>query len=253
MFDTSTPLETPLHATIDHPKIPKQKVGVLVSNLGTPDKYDYCPMRRYLNEFLSDRRVIDYSPFLWQPLLQLLILTSRPFRSGAAYKSIWNEERSESPLLTITKDQTAAIKKIMQQQYGDGIVVEFCMRYGNPSTKSKVRSLVSMGCSKILFFPLYPHYAGATSATANDQFFRALMNEKWPPSVRTVAPYFDNSLPRLTQVFLADFNGKLLHNMQPLYDQIHKNFNIQNISPILNKQLIPVTYTHLTLPTNREV
>ena len=194
MFDTSTPLETPLHATIDHPKIPKQKVGVLVSNLGTPDNYDYWSMRRYLNEFLSDRRVIDYSPFLWQPLLQLLILTSRPFRSGAAYKSIWNEERSESPLLTITKDQTAAIKKIMQQQYGDDIAVEFCMRYGNPSTKSKVRSLVRMGCSKILFFPLYPHYAGATSATANDQFFRALMNEKWQPSVRTVAPYFDNSL-----------------------------------------------------------
>ena len=82
----------------------------------------------------------------------------------------------------------------MQQQYGDDIAVEFCMRYGNPSTKSKVRSLVRMGCSKILFFPLYPHYAGATSATANDQFFRALMNEKWQPSVRTVAPYFDNSL-----------------------------------------------------------
>ena len=194
MFDTSTPLETPPNATVDHPKIPKQKVGVLVSNLGTPDNYDYWSMRRYLNEFLSDRRVIDYSPFLWQPLLQLLILTSRPFRSGAAYKSIWNEERSESPLLTITKDQTAAIKKMMEQQYGDGIAVEFCMRYGNPSTESKVRSLVSMGCSKILFFPLYPHYAGATSATANDQFFRALMKEKWQPSVRTVAPYFDNSL-----------------------------------------------------------
>ena len=194
MFDTSTPLETPPNATVDHPKIPKQKVGVLVSNLGTPDNYDYWSMRRYLNEFLSDRRVIDYSPFLWQPLLQLLILTSMPFRSGAAYKSIWNEERSESPLLTITKDQTAAIKKMMEQQYGDGIAVEFCMRYGNPSTESKVRSLVSMGCSKILFFPLYPHYAGATSATANDQFFRALMKEKWQPSVRTVAPYFDNSL-----------------------------------------------------------
>lgn len=194
MFDTSTPLETPQHANAEHPKIPKQKIGVLVSNLGTPDNYDYWSMRRYLNEFLSDRRVIDYSPFLWQPLLQLLILTSRPFRSGAAYKSIWNEDESESPLLTITKAQTAAIKSTLQKQYGDSVAVEFCMRYGNPSTKSKVRLLVSMGCSKILFFPLYPHYAGATSATANDQFFRALMNEKWQPSVRTVAPYFDNPL-----------------------------------------------------------
>jgi len=95
--------------------------------------------------------------------------------------------------MTITKAQTAAIKKIMHEKYGDNVAVDFCMRYGNPSTKSRVRSLVSMGCSKILFFPLYPHYAGATSATANDQFFRALMNEKWQPSVRTVSPYFDNS------------------------------------------------------------
>ena len=136
----------------EHPPIKFGKTGVLLINLGTPDSTNWLDIRKYLKEFLSDRRVIDYSPFLWQPLLQLLILTSRPFRSGAAYKSIWNEERSESPLLTITKDQTAAIKKIMQQQYGDGIAVEFCMRYGNPSTKSKVRSLVSMGCSKILFF-----------------------------------------------------------------------------------------------------
>ena len=96
--------------------------------------------------------------------------------------------------MTITKAQTAAIKKIMHEKYGDNVAVDFCMRYGNPSTKSRVRSLVRMGCSIILFFPLYPHYAGATSATANDQFFRALMNEKWQPSVRTVSPYFDNSL-----------------------------------------------------------
>ena len=125
MFDTSTPLETPQYAEEDHPKIPKQKIGILVANLGTPDNYDYWSMRRYLNEFLSDRRVIDYSPFLWQPLLQLLILTSRPFRSGAAYKSIWNEAESESPLMTITKAQTAAIKKVMHEKYGDSVAVEF--------------------------------------------------------------------------------------------------------------------------------
>jgi ferrochelatase len=149
-------------------------------------------MRRYLGEFLSDRRVIDYSPWLWQPLLQLIILTKRPFSSGAAYKSIWNEEANESPLLTITKAQTAKIKTAMQARYGDDVMVDFCMRYGNPSTKSKVREMTEAGCQKILFFPLYPQYAGATSATANDEFFRALLEETWQPTARTVQPYFDD-------------------------------------------------------------
>ncbi|MEL7026128.1 MAG: ferrochelatase, partial [Pseudomonadota bacterium] len=114
------------------------KVGILLANLGTPDNYDYWSMRRYLNEFLSDRRVIDYSPWIWQPLLQLVILSKRPFSSGEAYKSIWNHEAGESPLMTITKAQTAKIKATMEDRYGDAVVVDFCMRYGNPSTKSKV-------------------------------------------------------------------------------------------------------------------
>ena len=182
----------PTHAEQDHPKVKKPKVGILLSNLGTPDNYDYWSMRRYLGEFLSDRRVIDYSPWLWQPLLQLIILTKRPFSSGAAYKSIWNEEANESPLLTITKAQTAKIKTAMQARYGDDVMVDFCMRYGNPSTKSKVREMIEAGCQKILFFPLYPQYAGATSATANDEFFRALLEETWQPTARTVQPYFDD-------------------------------------------------------------
>ena len=182
----------PTHAEPDHPKVKKPKVGILLSNLGTPDNYDYWSMRRYLGEFLSDRRVIDYSPWLWQPLLQLIILTKRPFSSGAAYKSIWNEEANESPLLTITKAQTAKIKTAMQVRYGEDVMVDFCMRYGNPSTKSKVREMTEAGCQKILFFPLYPQYAGATSATANDEFFRALLEETWQPTARTVQPYFDD-------------------------------------------------------------
>ena len=184
----------PTHAEQDHPKVKKPKVGILLSNLGTPDNYDYWSMRRYLGEFLSDRRVIDYSPWLWQPLLQLIILTKRPFSSGAAYKSIWNEEANESPLLTITKAQTAKIKTAMQARYGDDVMVDFCMRYGNPSTKSKVREMTEAGCQKILFFPLYPQYAGATSATANDEFFRALLEETWQPTARTVQPYFDDPI-----------------------------------------------------------
>ena len=181
----------PAHAKPDHPSLPAPKIGILLANLGTPDNYDYWSMRRYLSEFLSDRRVIDYSPWLWQPLLQLIILSKRPFTSGAAYKSIWNEDAGESPLMTITKAQTAKIAATMQARHGDAVMVDFCMRYGNPSTASKVAAMTKAGCQKILFFPLYPQYAGATSATANDAFFAALAKEKWQPTSRTVEPYFD--------------------------------------------------------------
>ena len=179
------------HLPADHPAVKPAKVGVLLANLGTPDNHDYWSMRRYLNEFLSDRRVIDYSPWIWQPLLQLVILSKRPFSSGEAYRSIWNNEAGESPLMTITKAQTAKVKDAVEAKYGDKVMVDFAMRYGNPSTKSKVRQMVDAGCRRIVFFPLYPQAAGATTATANDQFFRAMMEEKWQPSVRTVPEYFD--------------------------------------------------------------
>jgi ferrochelatase len=182
------------HAPASHPPVRRAKVGILLANLGTPDNYDYWSMRRYLNEFLSDKRVVDYSSWLWQPLLQLVILTKRPFSSGANYKLIWNHDLNESPLLTITKAQTAKVAAGLTALHGDSVMVDFCMRYGNPSTESKVREMVDAGCEKILFFPLYPHYAGATSATANDQFFRAMMKEKRQPAVRTVAEYFDHPL-----------------------------------------------------------
>ncbi len=192
MLDATRTATRPTNAPSDHPKVPRGKVGILLANLGTPDNYDYWSMRRYLNEFLSDRRVIDYSPWLWQPLLQLVILSKRPFTSGAAYKSIWNEEKGESPLMTITRDQTDKMRAELQARFGDQVMVDFCMRYGNPSTKSKVRALTEAGCTRILFFPLYPHYAGATSGTAVDQFFRALMEETWQPIARIVEPYFEN-------------------------------------------------------------
>ena len=187
-------LTRPEHAPADHPKLPKPKVGVLLANLGTPDGYDYWPMRRYLSEFLSDKRVVDYPSWKWQPLLQLIILSKRPFSSGRNYKLIWDHEKNESPLLSITKAQTSAIAKAMADRHGADVMVDFCMRYGNPSTEAKVRAMVQAGCDKILFFPLYPHNAGATSATANDQFFRALMQEKRQPAVRTVPEYFEHPL-----------------------------------------------------------
>lgn len=180
------------HAPADHPPVRFGRVGVLIANLGTPDGHDYWSMRRYLNEFLSDRRVIDYSPWLWQPLLQLVILTKRPFSSGANYRRIWNEEANESPLMTITREQTEKLRARLAARFGAGVEVDFCMRYGNPSTPSKVQALIDKGCDRILFFPLYPQYSGATTGTANDRFFRALMQARWQPAARTVAAYYDH-------------------------------------------------------------
>lgn len=182
----------PAHAPADHPALPPRKLGILLANLGTPDGYDYWSMRRYLNEFLSDRRVIDYPRWKWQPLLQLVILSKRPFTSGAAYRSIWNENAGEGPLMTITRAQTEKLAAVMAERHGDQVMVDFCMRYGNPSTKSKLRKMIEAGCDRILFFPLYPQYAGASTATANDQFFRALMEEPWQPAARTVPAYYDD-------------------------------------------------------------
>ena len=174
-----------------HPALPTRRIGVLIANLGTPDATDYWSMRRYLNEFLSDKRVIDYPAWKWQPLLQTIILSKRPFTSGANYRQIWNYEADESPLMTITKEQVAALRDRAQALWGDRVMVDFCMRYGNPSTPEVVDRMVKAGCDKILFFPLYPQYAGATTATANDQFFRALMAQKRQPAARTVPAYFD--------------------------------------------------------------
>ncbi len=183
-----------IHAPAGHPAVKPAKVGVLLANLGTPDATDYRSMRRYLSEFLSDKRVVDVPDWKWQPILQLIILSFRPQKSGANYRKIWNMERNESPLLTITRDQTAAIGATLSAIYGDRVMVDFCMRYGNPTTRSKVAAMVEAGCEKILFFPLYPHYAGATSATANDSFFAALVATKRQPAARTVAEYFEHPL-----------------------------------------------------------
>ncbi|MEM6617751.1 MAG: ferrochelatase [Pseudomonadota bacterium] len=187
-------MQRPKHSAPDHPPVRFGKVGVLIANLGTPDNTDYWSMRRYLNEFLSDRRVIDYSPWFWQPLLQLIILTKRPFSSGEAYRGIWNTERDESPLLTTTRDQCDALRASLVGQYGDRVEVEFAMRYGNPSTKSVIEKMKDSGCDRILFFPLYPQYSAPTTATANDQAFRALMDMNWQPYMRTVPAYYDHPL-----------------------------------------------------------
>lgn len=180
------------HRPANHPPAPHGRIGVLIGNLGTPGGTDYWTVRRYLSQFLSDQRVIDYPRWKWQPILQLIILTRRPHATGANYRLIWNKERDESPLLTITRAQTDAIRADLEAEYGDRVMVDFGMRYGDPSTASRIREMVAAGCDKILFFPLYPQYSSTTTATANDAVFRALMREKRQPALRTVEHYLDN-------------------------------------------------------------
>ena len=180
------------HAPADHPAIAPAKVGVLLVNLGTPDGTDYWSMRRYLAEFLSDQRVIDYPSWRWQPILQLIVLTKRPFSSGANYRRVWNEALDEGPLLTTTRSQADKLRQRLEAKYGARVVVDFCMRYGNPSTDAAIRRLQAQGCDRILFLPLYPQYSGAATATANDHAFRTLMKLKWQPAIRTAPAYYDH-------------------------------------------------------------
>ena len=173
-----------------HPKVLPPKVGVLLVNLGTPDGTDYKSMRRYLSEFLSDRRVIELSPWLWQPILQGIILTVRPKKSGHAYDQIWNHEANEGPLLTHTKAQTKALQAHAAQHWPN-VQVEFAMRYGNPSMASGLDTLLDAGCGRILLVPLYPQYSAATTATVNDKAFDWLKAQRWQPAVRTLPQYHD--------------------------------------------------------------
>ena len=179
-----------------HPAIPSRRIGVLLSNLGTPDATDYWSMRRYLGEFLSDRRVIETPRVLWWLILNLVILSVRPRRKGRDYDTIWNRELNESPLKTITRNQATAL----QRSIGDGLLgpggrdvaVDWGMRYGNPSMRSALERLQAAGCDRILLVPLYPQYAAATTATACDKAFEALMTMRWQPALRVAPPYGDD-------------------------------------------------------------
>ncbi len=164
------------------------KVGVLLINLGTPDATDYWSMRRYLKEFLSDARVVETNRVLWWFILNGIILTTRPGRSGKAYASIWNRERDESPLRTITRGQSDKLKASLADKLPN-VIVDWAMRYGTPSIAEKIEVLSSQGCDRILLFSLYPQYSAATVATANDKAFEALARMRWQPAVRTVPSY----------------------------------------------------------------
>ncbi|MCL4104956.1 UNVERIFIED_CONTAM: hypothetical protein GTU68_018663 [Idotea baltica] len=190
-------------------------------------------MRRYLNEFLSDKRVIDYSAWIWQPLLQLIILTKRPFSSGAAYKSIWNHEAGESPLMTITKDQTAKIKAEMAERHGDQVMVDFCMRYGNPSTKSKVRAMIDAGCQKILFFPcqcqkttrLLKERLGWPDTDIKTTFQSRFGPEEWlkPYTVEEVARLAEEGKKNIA-VCAPAFSADCIETLEEINEEIKESF-----------------------------
>ena len=177
------------HLPAGHPPVAMGKIGVLLVNLGTPDGTDYWPMRRYLREFLSDKRVIEWPRWLWYPILHGIVLTRRPSKSGAAYASIWNKERDESPLRTVTRSQGEKLAAAFSGE--PQVVVDWAMRYGNPSIAERMEALVAAGCERILAFPLYPQYSASTTATVNDKVFEALQKMRWQPAVRTVPPYHD--------------------------------------------------------------
>jgi protoporphyrin/coproporphyrin ferrochelatase len=198
-----------------HPRVNIHKIGILLVNLGTPDGTDYKSMRRYLREFLSDPRVIELNKAVWYPILYGAVLTTRPQKSGANYAKIWNRERDESPLRTITRSQAEKLAGAFADD--PRIVVEWGMRYGTPSIAASVDSLMKQGCDRILMLPLYPQYSATTTATANDQLYRALMKIRQMPTVRSVPPYHDepvyiDALARSLESHLAalDFEPEIV-------------------------------------------
>jgi len=172
-----------------HSAIRQPKIGIMLINLGTPDGTDFGPMWRYLREFLSDPRVIELPKPIWYPILYGLVLTTRPKKSGANYKKIWNTALDESPLRTYTRAQSEKLSQALADL--PNVAVDWAMRYGNPSTESVAKRLVAQGCTRILTFPLYPQYSATTTATANDKLFRALMKMRDQPAIRSVPPYYD--------------------------------------------------------------
>ena len=173
-----------------HPPVRFGKVGVLLVNLGTPDGTDYTSMRRYLKEFLTDKRVIEWSRFFWYPILFGIVLNTRPGKVGKAYEMIWNKEKNESFLRTYTRSQAELMSKALSDL--PNVVVDWGMRYGQPSIASRIEGRKTAGCDRIVVFALVPYLAAATTATVNDKAFETLLKMRWQPALRTAPPYHDD-------------------------------------------------------------
>ncbi len=188
----------------NHPKINFGKTGVLLINLGTPDSTNWLDIRKYLKEFLSDRRVIEINPILWKIILNTFILNFRPSKTAKAYKEIWMKDINMSPLLYYTLKQTEKVSKNMSDK---NLVVDFAMRYGNPSIKSKIKALHDDGCENLIILPLYPQYAAATTATVCDEVYRTLMKMRWQPSLKIIPHY--ESEPFYIEALVNSINNKI--------------------------------------------
>jgi protoporphyrin/coproporphyrin ferrochelatase len=242
-----------------------RKIGILLCNLGTPDATDYWSMRRYLSEFLSDRRVIEVPRVLWFFILNGLVLTSRPAAKGKDYASIWNKELNESPLKTITHAQAeklqSSIKAGLLGTTWAEVIVDWGMRYGNPSLKSAIDRLTEQGCDRLLFVPLYPQYSAATSATACDKIFEALAAMRRQPILRVAPPYYDDptyieevarsiasrliTLSFEPDVILASFHGmpaETLTKGDPYFDHCEKTGELIRLRLGLPRDRFIVTF-----------
>ncbi len=181
------PLRLPPQALpANHVPVKSGRVGVLLVNLGSPDAPDVPAVKRFLGEFLSDSRVIEIPQIIWQPILNLLILNIRPRTTAANYAKVWMD--GGSPITVYTRRQAEAL----QQRLGDGVLVDWAMRYGTRSIGEQLQALMAQGCDRILLAPMYPQYSAATNATVVDEAARVLMKMRWQPALRTMAPYYDN-------------------------------------------------------------
>ncbi len=187
-----------------HPEVKFGKTGVLIVNLGTPDSTNWFDIRKYLKEFLSDKRVIEVNPLLWQIILNVFILNFRPSKTAKAYKEIWMKEQNMSPLLYYTQKQA---EKVSNSISNENLVIDFAMRYGNPSIKSKIKNLHEKGCENLIILPLYPQYAAATTATVCDEVYRTLMSMRWQPSLKII-PHYESD-PLYIEALVNSINKKL--------------------------------------------
>ena len=187
-----------------HPPVKYGKTGVLIVNLGTPDSTSWFDIRKYLKEFLSDKRVIEVNPLIWQVILNIFILNLRPSKTAKAYKEIWMKNENMSPLLYYTKKQAEKLKSSIQEE---NIIISFAMRYGNPSIKDRITELHAEGCENLTILPLYPQYAAATTATVCDEVYRVLMKMRWQPSLKII-PHYESD-PLYIDALVNSLNKKI--------------------------------------------
>ena len=188
----------------NHPKVNYGKTGLLLVNLGTPDSTNWWDIRKYLKEFLSDQRVIEVNPIIWKIILNLFILNFRPSKTAKAYKEIWMKKENMSPLRYYTIMQT---KKLSESLKHEKLIIDFAMRYGSPSIKSKMNKLQTQGCENIIILPLYPQYAAATTATVCDEVYRTLINMRWQPSL-VIIPHYESE-PLYIDALVNSINKKI--------------------------------------------